>query len=221
MIPEFTAQEIYAFILALPIILAAIIVHEIAHGYTAYWLGDPTGKMLGRLTLNPVKNLDPMGTAMFVISWVLSAGHFIFGWGQYAPIQPRFFNDPPRAYAVVSASGPVANLILAFPFAALLVHAELGDGILHDVIYNAFFINVVLFSINLIPLPFFDGWGILGALFTKQTWNSWMRIRMQASTGISFMILFAVFFFFNGPVSRFLWAIESTVGTAVIRVVGG
>ena len=102
-------MEIYIF--AALSALIALTVHEYSHGYAAYRMGDPTAKSLGRLTLNPLKHLDPIGALCMIF--------FRFGWAKPVPINPRYFKNPKRGFAIVALSGPVANLILSFFSAGL------------------------------------------------------------------------------------------------------
>ena len=99
-------------LLSLPIIFLIISVHETAHGYVAYKLGDPTAKNLGRLTLNPLKHLDPLGFASMVLVG--------YGWANPVPINTRYFKKPRRDMALTGAAGPLSNLLLAIVFAVLL-----------------------------------------------------------------------------------------------------
>ena len=106
--PNFDLIEI---LLAIPAALIALCVHEYAHGYVAYRLGDPTARSLGRLSLNPLRHLDPIGTLFMLI--------FHFGWAKPVPINPRYFKDPRKGMALTAAAGPISNILLAFCFALL------------------------------------------------------------------------------------------------------
>lgn len=133
--------------------------HEIAHAYTAYKLGDPTAKNLGRLSLNPLKHLDPIGTICLLL--------FQFGWAKPVPIDPRNFKNQKGGVAVTALSGPLANLILAFIsiiIQYMLVILNINGTVLYYVLeflgYFSF-INIGLCLFNLIPVPPLDGSNIL------------------------------------------------------------
>lgn len=144
--------------------LFAITVHEVAHGWVARQLGDPTAMMLGRLTLNPLKHIDPIGTvAVPILLLVLSSGHMVFGWAKPVPITAENLRQPKKGMALVAAAGPAANLFMALLW-ALLVKLTLvvsgGSGSVLPLIYMGLAgitINVLLMILNLIPVPPLDG----------------------------------------------------------------
>ncbi len=155
---------------ALPLIFA-ITLHEVAHGYMAYWLGDYTAKLSGRLTLNPVKHADLVGTILIPLMTMIFGG-FIFGWAKPVPVDARNFKSPRRDMALVAVSGVIANFIMAILWAAI---AKLGMY-LHDngniwlglpLVYMGgagIILNLVLGVLNLIPIPPLDGGRLLQAL---------------------------------------------------------
>ena len=138
-------------------LLFAITVHETAHGWIASKCGDPTAKLLGRLTLNPLKHIDPIGT-IIVPAILFSLGGFIFGWAKPVPITWQNLKNPRRDMALVAAAGPLANLMMAFLWAGI---AKIAMGFDNDpVIYMAqigISINLVLMLLNLLPIPPLDG----------------------------------------------------------------
>ncbi|MCG8618319.1 MAG: site-2 protease family protein [Desulfobacterales bacterium] len=142
----------FAFI-AIPL-MYAIIFHELAHGYVAYRLGDPTAKLMGRLSLNPLKHLDPLGTLMLFLVG--------FGWAKPVPVNFRYIRDYRKGMILVSSAGIIMNMILAF--IALFIYSLLNpdqSGILALVLAVFAKINIVLAAFNLIPIPPLDGSKIL------------------------------------------------------------
>ncbi len=160
------------YLLLIPAALIALSVHEFCHGYAAYRLGDPTARNFGRLTLNPLKHIDPIGAVCMVL--------FRFGWAKPVPINPRNFKDPRKGMAISAAAGPLSNLIMAF-IGALLVKllALLANTVLlvvpvalFEITYYFFtylvlffqlfhYLNLSLCVFNLIPIPPLDGSRIL------------------------------------------------------------
>ncbi len=136
-------------IIAIPL-LYAVIFHELAHGWVAYRMGDPTGKSLGRLSLNPLRHLDPMGTLMLLF--------FGFGWAKPVPVNFNQLRNRRLGMVLVSAAGIITNILLAF--CALLVYRLLSlssSSISAQLLYYFARINIILAAFNLIPLPPLDG----------------------------------------------------------------
>ena len=159
-------------------LLFGITVHEVAHGWAAKRLGDPTAQRLGRLTLNPIKHIDPLGTIL-IPGILLVLGGFIFGWAKPVPVTWENLRNPRRDMAIVAAAGPVANLLMAFLWA---VFARIGAGLGDDLqwagqpmVYMGQFgvaINSVLMVLNLLPLPPLDGGRVaVGLLPPRLAWN--------------------------------------------------
>ena len=144
-------------------LLFAITVHEVAHGWMAKRLGDPTAERLGRLTLNPIKHIDPVGTIL-VPGILLALGGFVFGWAKPVPVTWENLRHPKRDMAIVAAAGPGVNLIMAVIWAVV---AKIGTALPDELSWAAVplsymgiagvSINVVLMVLNLIPLPPLDG----------------------------------------------------------------
>jgi Zn-dependent protease len=157
-----------------PGFLLAITVHEFTHGYVAYRLGDPTAKLAGRLTFNPISHLDPFGTLVLVLTQMI-------GWAKPVPVDPRYLRNPRKDMLWISLGGPAANLVTAV-ILALLLHIILflfsgrvvGQGasfILAPLVYILLFgvkINVILAIFNLIPVAPLDGAKILGGMLPRR-----------------------------------------------------
>lgn len=171
LLSNFTSQ-LQSMIFTLPVILLAIICHECAHGYVSYRLGDPTAKNAGRLTLNPLKHLDPMGTLCMLF--------FHIGWANPVPINPMYYRDRKKGIIYVSLAGPVTNFILAF--LSLLAQGLLvrfGSvyskpiWVLCQLCYYSAVVNIGLGTFNLVPLPPLDGSKVLGELSEKAAAFYW------------------------------------------------
>lgn len=165
-----------AFVIVLPLLLVSLVVHELAHGWAALRLGDPTAREQGRLSLNPLRQLDPWGTVVLVVSFLGSGGSFFFGWARPVPISPWRFKDPQRGMMLVGAAGPAANLALA-AFAAAGVWLTYGPApFVAEILALAFVLNVVLALLNLVPVPPLDGSRVVGGLLPREMWLRWMAL---------------------------------------------
>lgn len=168
-------------IYALPI-LFAVTIHEVAHGWMASKLGDKTAKMLGRLTLNPIRHIDPVGTIIIplLLLWI---GGFIFGWAKPVPINPKNLKNPRRDLALISISGPLSNLFMAVIWAMIMkvgvVLTQAGIGMAYPIILmgNAgITINLVLGLLNLIPIPPLDGGHFVSSILPRRLAHYYDRL---------------------------------------------
>ncbi len=147
-------------------LILSIIIHEVAHGHAANWLGDPTARLQGRLTANPLKHIDPLGSV--IVPALLYFGHagFLFGWAKPVPYNPYNLRNQKWGEALVAAAGPAVNILLAVIFSVFLRLAPvlaLPDATV-GLFYYIVFINVVLALFNLVPIPPLDGSKILPVL---------------------------------------------------------
>lgn len=158
------------------VLFTAITVHEYAHGFIAYKLGDPTAKYSGRLSLNPLSHLDPIGALCMVF--------FRFGWAKPVPINPMYFRDRKRDSAIVALAGPVSNIILAFVAAVVyalyyvFVYAKFPNfitGFICVVLVQLALVNISFAVFNLIPLPPLDGSKILGAFLSYENYGKLLQ----------------------------------------------
>ena len=162
-----TAQQISAWVMP---VLLAITVHETAHGWVARKFGDKTAQMLGRLTLNPIKHIDPVGTILVPAVMLLLPGGFVFGWAKPVPVDWRNFKRPKQDMAWVAVAGPASNLLMALAW-ALAARFALGlsadNWIALPLLFMGvagIFINTILMVLNLLPLPPLDGGRVVTGL---------------------------------------------------------
>jgi Zn-dependent protease len=188
------------FLLLLPVVVVSLALHELAHAYVAWKLGDPTAKEQGRLTLNPIAHLDPLGTLMFALTALLAG--VPFGWAKPVPVDPRNFRRPKEGMALVAVAGPAMNFVLALVALAILRHAEL-DGRAYSVVALAYLVNVILGLFNLIPVPPLDGSRIVGVLMNNATYARWIAL-----DSVGMLIVFGVFFLFQ---EEFTLVLESAL----------
>jgi len=171
-------MEFIYFIIAL---LIAVSVHEFAHALCADQLGDPTPRVAGRLTLNPFKHLDFLGTIMLFLVH--------FGWGKPVPINPRYFKRPLQYSALTALSGPAANFLIAIMIAVFLKHTWIFlPDFIYVILMTIFEINLVLGAFNLLPLPPLDGSKILGLFVPRKYSNLYLK---YLSVGPVYFVIFA------------------------------
>lgn len=202
-------------------LLVGFPVHEFAHAFVAYRLGDGTAKLFGRLTLNPIAHFDPVGGMLLAISFLVSQGAFAFGWAKPTPVNPMNLEGGRRGEALVAAAGPISNLILAaavaLPLRYIYATPELElqiPGIVLLVLEIFVRINIVLMIFNLIPIPPLDGSKVLFASLDRQTEYRIRPILEQ----YGFLIVIALFFFPPGDSigSRLLFPIIDGVFTLLV-----
>ncbi len=160
-------------------VLIGFTVHEAAHGYVAYRLGDRTAFERGRLTLNPIKHIDPFGTILLPAALLFAHSPFLFGYAKPVPVRSQNFRNPRRDMALVAAAGPASNLALAILFAAILsvtriVAAETGwlTGAL-DVLVTT---NLVLAAFNILPIPPLDGASVAAGFLPERLARPYLRL---------------------------------------------
>lgn len=179
----------FAFLFWILALVVAITVHEFAHAYSADRLGDPTPRLQGRLTLNPLAHLDPLGTLMLLL--------VRFGWGKPVQFDPFNLENPKRDAALISLAGPASNLILATLASLFLRISPISLITLISLILQPLIIlNVVLAIFNLLPIHPLDGFKIVGGLLSRDRHKEWQQL---APYGIFILILFLLPLTSSGP----------------------
>jgi len=149
------------------VLLFSVIVHEVAHGYIALLNGDPTAKMLGRITMNPAPHIDPIGTIILPLLLLMTHAGILFGWAKPVPVNPLNYRNYRWGEFAVSAAGPVSNLVLAALFSVLVKIGFDNPGLM-QMAYFGVSINIFLALFNLIPIPPLDGSHILALFLPRE-----------------------------------------------------
>ena len=211
----FSSSDILFWVMRLVIVLIALTFHEFAHGYAAYKMGDPTAKAMGRLSLNPLAHLNPIGFFCMLI--------FGFGWAKPVPVYARNFKNPKRGMAITALAGPLSNLLLAFlailPTRLLLLLTFTQENFAFRLASAAYlffdlmaYLNISLAIFNLIPMPPLDGSRILGLILPPKAYFGLMRYERYIGIG------FFVFLMLDSRLG--IGVTDLVLGTAVNAVYG-
>lgn len=168
----------------IPALLISISFHEYAHARVSYSLGDPTPKWRGRLSLNPLVHLDPIGLIML---WL-----FRFGWAKPVEINPSYYKEPKKGTILVSLAGPMANLLLAFISMIILKLDVLRIGIVDSFVYILFLYNLSLAVFNLIPIPPLDGSKILAGLLPARQSYEFLKFESYGPLILIILVYFGL-----------------------------
>lgn len=207
--------EIQIFFLV--VLILSIIIHEVAHGWAAYALGDPTAKLSGRLTMNPIPHIDPVGSVLIPGILVLTGSSFLFGWAKPVPYNPYNLKNQRWGEAIVGSAGVLTNLFLALVFAGV-ARLAFGAGMAEfaSLASLVVLVNLFLGLLNLIPFPPLDGFRILvGTLPARASLAVSDFERKIAGGGFITLLLlfFVLFYFLSAPFSAFVFSIfEFLVG---------
>lgn len=209
------SERLISFLTFLPIFFISITFHEFAHALSAKILGDNTAKKQGRLTLNPFKHIDLIGTVIMPIA-SFATGFALIGWAKPVQINRNNFSSPLRDDAIVSFAGPLSNLVLALVFLLLFRLSGSWNSEYHIQILNFFwygvFLNVFLFAFNILPLPPLDGSHILFDLFPSKLTASLLKLGIYGS-----LILM---FFIYSPLWKYFMNIINYILTTFLKIVG-
>jgi Zn-dependent protease len=189
------------------ILIMSVVVHEVSHGYAALALGDPTAKYQGRLTLNPISHLDPIGSFLVPLLGYF-AGGFIIGWAKPVPFNPYNLRNQKWGEAIVAIAGPLSNIALALIF-GLIIRFVAGSTIMNQSFLSlagyVVLINLTLAIFNLVPIPPLDGSKILFAFLPYK----WQSIRTSLERYGFILVLIFVFFFWSvlSPIVMYLFSL--------------
>lgn len=200
--------------------IPAIVFHEVAHGFAAAKLGDPTAKNRGRLSLNPLKHIDPFGTVLMPLL-LLALGGPIFGYAKPVPYNPSYFKDKRKGEAIVGLAGPAANLAMALlaGVVAWLFHPSAPELVAESELFFYFYlfflpmfalVNLYLMFFNLIPLPPLDGSSVIALLLNDKQLASYYRIQRYALPVFMVVVLLVPYIFHVNPIGAYL---DVTAGT--------
>jgi Zn-dependent protease len=200
------------------VLIISVIIHEMAHGYAANWLGDPTARLAGRLSPNPIVHLDPFMSVILPGLLVVTGSPLLFGAAKPVPYNPYNFTNQKWGEAIVAAAGPAANILIAVIFAVLIRSAEVL-GLTQPFIELSFSIielNLFLALFNLIPIPPLDGSKILPKFLPfalAMKYENFRRV-LEQNVAFGFMLVLLIFVvFLAGPISRFTyWMATGLIG---------
>lgn len=203
----FLTDTLYWIIFAIPSILIASTIHEYAHGLAAFKMGDPTAKAAGRLTLNPIAHIDPLGALCMII--------FRFGWSKPVPINENNFDKRELGTAITALAGPISNLLLASLLAIInLIFQPNLNSILGNFILTFTVINLALAFFNLIPIPPLDGHKIVRAILPRKARYQWERLE-KFSILLLILLIFPIL-----PSGSIAGTYMSTVITKTLDLLG-
>ncbi len=203
---------------AVLILILSVIIHEVAHGYAANALGDPTPRLAGRLTLNPLAHIDPIGSVLIPIFLILTNAGILFGWAKPVPYNPYNLKNQRWGELLVAAAGPLSNLLIAGVF-AIFARVAVAYALPTAAISFAeliVFANLFLGLFNMIPIPPFDGYGVItGALpyrYAASLRTFEQRVRAWGPLGL-LAVLFIFVMVLSGPFYAFvLWIFRLLIG---------
>lgn len=212
MSPELIGFSILALILS-------VVIHEVSHGYVANMLGDPTARLQGRLTLNPIKHIDPLGSVILPVLLVVTGANILIGWAKPVPYNPYNLRDQKYGEAKVAGAGPLVNIGIAVVF-GLLIRLAVSAGIATQALLDAagivVYINILLAIFNMIPIPPLDGSKVLSVLLPTHLEMKYKQFQDWVA-GQGFIVLFLFIFLFL----TLLWPVFATLLSWVFTLLTG
>jgi Zn-dependent protease len=194
------------------VLIISIVLHEMAHGYAANALGDPTARLAGRLSGNPFVHLDPLGSVIIPALLFFGNAGILFGWAKPVPYNPYNLNNKKYGEALVAAAGPAVNMLLAFIFAMIIRVADLLSlsSSFVEIASYVVYINILLACFNMIPFPPLDGSKILMALLpfaAQQKYRAMIASVERYGFIVTFLVIFIFINLFWGPFSVIIGSI--------------
>lgn len=198
---NFVINQLVDFLLIAPALIVTVTFHEFMHGMVSTWLGDPTPREAGRLTLNPLRHLDPLGSLMILLVH--------FGWGKPMPINPSYYKNPRRGIVLTSIAGPLTNFAIAFVTGLFIRAGHFSPtSLIGILLYELAIISIYLGIFNLVPIPPLDGSKVFAAFLPENLLQTYFSLERY---GI--VIIFLGFYFFNA--GQFLTPAASFVSRAL------
>ncbi|MDO5328509.1 MAG: site-2 protease family protein [Coriobacteriia bacterium] len=202
--PTINIEYLISIAISILCFVPALVLHEVAHGFAAYKLGDPTAKRAGRLSLNPLKHIDIFGTVILPLLLMLMKWPVI-GYAKPVPYNPSYFKDPRRGDLIVGLAGPSANLIMALIAAAIAwLTTSLNNYYLMLFLFNFAAINLFLMFFNLLPIPPLDGSSIFAILIPRKYLPKYYKIQHYAMPIFMILILIVPYVLNFNPIGLYL-----------------
>ncbi len=213
------SMQIETAILLVVVLIFSVIIHEISHGYMADYLGDSTARRAERLTLNPIKHIDPLGSVIIPALLALSPGNFIIGWAKPIPYNPYNLKNQRWGEALVAGAGPASNIAVAVIF-SIVIRVGMSFGFLSSALIQAMsiivLINLILAFINLIPVPPLDGSKILMSVLPYNSRSKYNALQnFMAQYGLIAMVVFIFLFIY------ILWPIFASFISLIFTALTG